>query len=120
MDKEEKKKLVLLEERRLKRIFSKADPKKKQIVNRLAGKAAYQHVSLMEMQDDIDENGYYEKFAQGKDQVPYDRRRPVVDAYNSMTASYQKYMKQLADMLPAGTAAETSDGFDDFINGRKD
>lgn len=120
MEKMEKEKLIKTEETGLKRMFTGLDGKKQQLAYRLCAKAAYIKVSLDELQEDIDENGYYEKFSQGKDQKPYDRRRPVVDTYNSFTSGYQKYMKQLTEMLPKQVESEKGDGFEDFIYGRKD
>lgn len=120
LDKEVKQKLIETETLGLKRLFTGLDGKKQQLAYRLCAKAAYLKVSLEEMQEDIDRNGYYEKFSQGKDQEPYDRRRPVVDTYNSYTSSYQKYMKQLAEMMPKKVEQEKGDGFEDFVNGRED
>lgn len=120
MEKEEKNKLIKKEENGLKRMFTNLDPKKKPLAHRLCANAAYIKVSLEEMQEDIDENGYYEKFSQGKDQEPYDRIRPVVNTFNSFTSGYQKYMKQLTEMLPKQVKIDKGDGFEDFVNGRED
>lgn len=121
MEKKEKDELIKQEEAALKRQVSKLDFKKKQLAHRLCAKAAYLKVSLEEMQEDIDENGYYEKFSQGKDQEPYDRIRPVVNTFNSFTSGYQKYMKQLTEMMPKQVVeAKKKDDFEDFVNGRED
>lgn len=119
MTQDEKKRKIKAEEKKLLTLFKGIEPKKLELAKRLIHKTAYQCVTLEEMQEDINENGIYEKFKQGKDQEPYDRRRPVVDAYNAMTSSYQKYIKQLSDLLPKETAKEI-DGFEEFVNGRKD
>lgn len=120
MEKKEKDRLIKSEEAGLKRMFTKLDSKKKQLAYRLCAKAAYVKVSLEELQEDIDGNGYYEKFSQGKDQEPYDRLRPVVNTFNSFTTNYQKYMKQLTEMLPKQVIVKKEDGFEDFVNGRED
>lgn len=120
MEKKEKDRLIKSDESGLKRMFTNLDPKKQQLAYRLCAKAAYIKVSLDELQEDIDKNGYYEKFSQGKDQEPYDRRRPVVDTFNSLTTNYQRYMKQLAEMIPKQVVAEKGDGFEEFVNGRED
>lgn len=56
-------------------------------------------ISLDEMEQDINKNGFTEKFSQGN-QEPYLRQRPISDIYNKMNASYQKIIKQLTDLLP--------------------
>ena len=68
MEKEEKERLIKEETDKLKTQCTKLDCKRKQIAHRLCAKAAYLKASLEEMQEDINENGYYEKFSQGKDQ----------------------------------------------------
>lgn len=49
---------------------------------------------------DILENGEYEKFSQSKDQVPYDRKRPIVENYDNRDKTYKEIIRQLNDMLP--------------------
>lgn len=121
MEKKEKDRLIEEETKALKTQCSRLDCKKKQIAHRLCAKAAYLKVSLEEMQEDIDTNGYYEKFSQGKDQEPYDRIRPVVNTFNSFTSGYQKYMKQLTEMMPKQIGKiKEKDDFMDFVNGRED
>ena len=67
-----------------------------------------------------DENGFVEMFQQGKDQDPYERKRPVADLYNTMNTSYQKIIKQLTDLLPKDEPKPEDDGFDAFVGGRED
>lgn len=120
MEKEEKDRLIKEETDALKKQCARLDCKRKQIAYRLCAKAAYLKVSLEEMQADIDANGYYEKFSQGN-QEPYDRIRPVVNTFNSFTSGYQKYMKQLTEMMPKQIVKnKEKDDFMDFVNGRED
>ena len=42
-----------------------------------------------------DEHGYTEMFQQGKDNPPYERKRPTADLYTTICTSYQKTIKQL-------------------------
>ena len=81
-------------------------------------------ITLEDFEKDLDENGYTEKFQQGREQTPYDRKRPVAEMYTSMQALYQKAVKQLTDLLPKETTARTKsaqdDGFEDFVNDRYD
>ena len=119
MTQEEQIKKIKAEERKLLQLFKDIPEKKREVAKRIIKKAAYQCVMLDELQEDIFKNGTYEMFQQGEKQTPYERQRPIVGTYTSMTSSYQKYMKQLTDLLPKETAA-AGDGFEDFINDRKD
>lgn len=118
--KEEKERLVKKEKSRLNRIFKNIDEDKKRTVEGLIENAAYMRVSLNEMKQDIDALGYTEKFSQG-DQAPYDRKRPIVDIFNSMNAQYPKVVKMLTDLLPKVQAKTAEvDVFDEFAEGRED
>ena len=110
------------EKRRLNRIYKDLDIKRKNTVEGLIELAAYQRVTLEEFKAYLDENGFTEWFCQGKEQEPYERKRPIADMYNSMSTSYQKTIKQLAELLPkqVATAEQKDDGFDSFVNERAD
>ena len=71
------------------------------------------------LEDDINENGYTEKFQQGN-QEPYDRKRPNAETYKSFYDSYLKTVKQLTDMLPKAEPKPETDEFDEFISGRSE
>ena len=115
---------IRIEERRLSRIYKNLESQKKQVVVGLIKRAAYMRITLEDFEKDLDENGYTEKFQQGREQTPYDRKRPVAEMYTSMQALYQKAVKQLTDLLPKETTARTKsaqdDGFEDFVNDRYD
>lgn len=102
---------------RLNKIYRDIDGKQKDVVQGLILRAAFMRVSLDEMEQDINQNGYTEKFSQGN-QDPYDRKRPVLELYNTMNANYQKICKQLSDLLPKVESIMPDDGFDDFVAGR--
>ena len=68
------------------------------------------------LNNDIVNNGLTEKFSQGENQEPYDRKRPVADLYSSLNTSYQKIIKQLTDLLPAEEKQEL-DEMMSFISG---
>ena len=74
---------------------------------------------IQELEDDINENGYTEKFQQGN-QEPYDRKRPNAETYKSFYDSYLKTVKQLTDMLPKAEPKPETDEFDEFISGRSE
>ena len=109
------------EKNRLTEIYKNIDGKKKSVVEGLIERCAYMRVTLDDFEEDLDKNGFTEKFQQGRDQTPYDRKRPIAEMYNSMNTSYQKATKQLSDMLPKTTdAIREDDGFDSFVDGRDD
>ena len=72
------------------------------------------------MADDLRENGWTEKFQQSERLEPYDRARPIGQAYNSTNANYQKIIKQLTALLPKPDTApkQEDDGFASFVRER--
>ena len=116
----EKAKRIRKEENRLKKIYKNIEDKKKQTVQGLIQRAAFMRATLEDFEIDLDENGFVEMFQQGKDQDPYERKRPVADLYNTMNTSYQKIIKQLTDLLPKDEPKPEDDGFDAFVGGRED
>ncbi len=117
----EREKKIENEVARLSKNYAKIDGKTRSVIRGLIQRAAFMRVSLAELEDDLNTNGFTEMFAQG-DQEPYQRKRPVADLYNTMNANYQKIIKQLAELLPKEPPAprEEKDGFDDFVNSRED
>ena len=106
--------------RRLNRIYKTIPKNEKAVIEGLIRRAAYMRVTLEEMEEDLNINGYTESFTQSKDLAPYDRERPMARLYNTMNKNYQTIMKQLAEFVekePA-PAKEQSDGFEEFVNGR--
>lgn len=117
---EDKEKEIKKEKSRLIKIYTGISDKKKRTIVGLIERAAFMRVSLAELEDDINENGFTEPFSQG-DQEPYLRKRPTADLYNTMNTSYQKIIKQLTDLLPKDAEVkEDDDGFDSFVNGREE
>lgn len=100
--------------------FPGIDKNKQTIVNGLIQRAAFMRVSLEDLENDLNENGFTELFSQG-DQEPYQRKRPSADLYNTMNANYQKIVRQLTDLLPKdlGLPKEAEDGFEEFVEGRE-
>lgn len=105
------------EKKRLLRIYSKIDVKKKNTVVGLIERAAFMRVKLKMLEDDINIYGFTEWFSQGE-QEPYKRQRPEAQIYCSLNTGYQKIIKQLSDLLPKQEVKVESDGFDNFVSGR--
>ena len=121
--KKTKEERVKVEEKRLLKYLTDVDPKKKNVVVGLVQRCAHLRVTLDDLAVDLDTNGYTEMFQQGKDNPPYERKRPSADLYTSMNTLYQKAIKQLTDLLPKDTittSRQNDDGFDDFINSLDD
>lgn len=109
------------EKTRLNRQFRDIDRQKKEVAAGLIERAAFMRVELEDMERDIAEHGFVELFSQG-DQEPYERLRPMANAYNSMNGNYQKIIRQLTALLPKDTSSpqKDGDGFDDFVCARED
>lgn len=117
LDKVEREKRIDKERKRLIALFKNIDVKKKSVVLGLIDRAAFMRVSLADLEEDINENGFVEWFSQGS-QDPYQRKRPAADQYNTMSTAYAKVVKQLSDLLPKDAGGITDDGFEAFVNGR--
>ncbi|MGH1277007.1 hypothetical protein ACQVWA_27040 [Bacillus cereus] len=111
---------VKKEVNRLKRIYKEMPKDTLMVVEGLIVEAADLRVRLEDIRKDLDENGYDEMFSQSENQEPYERERPQARRYISMNKNYQSIMKQLGDYVPKipPKPKESSDGFDDFVNGR--
>jgi hypothetical protein len=111
-----KAKRVKAEAERLYQLLAEVPETKKAIVDGLVQMAADQRARLDDLQADLDENGYTEMFQQGKDNPPYERKRPTSDLYTTICTSYQKTIKQLTDLLPKDAPKKAEDdGFDAFL-----
>ncbi|MGN0489412.1 MAG: hypothetical protein ACI4HO_09145 [Ruminococcus sp.] len=107
------------EKKRLQDIYQDIDDKRKVLANRLIDVAAYTKVKLDQLKLDISENGLTEQFSQSENQVPYTRKRPAADLFNTMQVNYLKYIKQLDDLLPkSAEKVNVIDGFDAFVDSR--
>ena len=122
MPKVTKKKRINDEKARLSAYFEEVSPEKQGVTAGLIERAAYMRVELEDMEVDLQENGFTELFQQGN-QDPYERLRPIANAYNSMNGNYQKIIRQLTALLPHDLnlgGGDGGDGFDNFIRSRQD
>lgn len=117
-EKQEKDKLILKEKRRLSKIYNDIDKKKKDTICGLIERAAFMRISLDEMEENLNTDGFVELFSQSEFQEPYERKRPTSDIYNQINNNYQKIIKQLTDLLPKEAEKIVDDGFDSFVYGR--
>ena len=118
-DEKQKSKLIKREYKRLREIYGELADEKNSPLPGLIERAAFFRISLEELEADLKENGYTEKFSQGN-QEPYDRKRPVAELYSQYAATYLKIIKQLHDMRPKQEEGQDNapDLFEEFIVGR--
>lgn len=116
----DKRKRINEEKARLIRIYSILSKETNEIIDGLISRAAYMKVSLEDYEEDLDQNGYVEKFTQSLDTEPYERERPVARLYNTMNKNYQSIVKQLTEMIPKSDKEpiQRGDGFEDFVGSR--
>lgn len=119
MAKKSKANRIKAEKKRLEENYAELPQSKKEVAQGLIERAAFMRIELEDLEADLAENGWVEKFSQGN-QEPYDRARPQGQTYNAMNGNYQKIIKQLDSMLPKEEpkTRENDDGFDDFVIGR--
>lgn len=91
---------VQQETERLKKLFVEIPRNQLDVAEGLIIQAARLRILLDDNWKDILENGEYEKFSQSESQVPYDRKRPIVDNYDNRYKTYQSIIQQLTDLLP--------------------
>ena len=114
-----KDKRISEEKKRLAAFYRNMPEDKKGICVGLIERTAFMRVECEDLEIDLLQNGWTEKFSQGN-QEPYDRARPQGQTYQTLNANYQKIIKQLDGMLPVMKAEEKSDGFDGFVSERDD
>ena|GEM_PF-273001 len=99
---------VATEEQRLKNLFKGIPEVQLKLADGLITQAARLKVLLDDNWKDILENGEYEKFSQSENQVPYDRKRPIVENYDNRDKTYQSIINQLISLLPRGAPDKKS------------
>jgi len=99
---------VAAEENRIKLLFKMIPEPQRKLSDGLITQAARLRILLDDNWKDILENGEYEKFSQSENQIPYDRKRPIVENYDNRDRTYQSIMKQLTELLPQETKSKKS------------
>lgn len=96
---EETEKRVSKEVSRLEELFKDMPDKQLKLSEGLIIQAARLRILLDDNWKDILENGEYEKFSQSENQIPYDRKRPIVENYDNRDRTYQSIINQMNGML---------------------
>src|SRR5690554_742571 len=97
--KEEKDKLIKKEIRRLKRIFKDLEKDKMDTAISLINNAAFMTITLMDLQETINQDGSVSTYQNGENQWGT-KKSPEVDIYNTMIKNHMNIIKQLTDLLP--------------------
>lgn len=84
---------------RLKRVFKDLDKNKLQIVESLKKNAAFMAVSLEELQEIINAEGYVVEYQNGENQKGT-KQSDAVKTYIAMTKNHAAIIKQLTDLVP--------------------
>lgn len=114
-----KEELEKKEKRKLASIYRKIDKDTKKSVEHLVEEAAFMAASLYELREIINEKGYTEEYQNGANQKGI-KKCSEVEIYNTMVKNYMSAVKQLTDLLPKEESRKVqSDGFEEFVLGRK-
>lgn len=111
-----KDKRIRREYNRIKRILKKLEPDKLKAADSLIQRAAFMHVTLEDLEEDINEHGTVEPFSQTEG-IVYDRERPATRIYNTTIRNYTTVCKQLFDLLPEDEKETATDGLMEFVKG---
>ena len=84
---------------RLKRVFKDLDKNKLQTVESLIKNAAFMAVSLEELQEIINAEGYVVEYQNGENQKPTNQS-DAVKTHIAMTKNHAAIIKQLTDLVP--------------------
>lgn len=107
------------EKRRLNRIFATIEETKKDIVVGLIERAAFMRIQLEDLENDLNEHGWTERFKQAERCAEFERARPAGQSYISLNGNYQKIIKQLIDIMPEDANKDAAEELMKFINMRK-
>ena len=95
----EKSELIKKETRRLKKIFKDLEPNKLKTVDALISRAAFITVSLQELEEQLNRDGWVEEYCNGRNQSGL-KKSAAAECHISLTKNLSTIMKQLIDMVP--------------------
>lgn len=84
---------------RLKKVFKDLDKNMLSTVISLIQNAAFMSVSLEELQETINDNGYISEYQNGENQHGT-KKSPEVEIHIAMTRNHAAIIKQLSDLVP--------------------
>jgi hypothetical protein len=95
----EKEKRIKKETRRLKTIFKDLEPNKLKTVEALIARAAFITISLEDLEENLNRDGWVEGYANGRNQSGL-KKSAAADAHISLTKNLNAIIKQLLDIVP--------------------
>ena len=110
----EKEKQIKKEIQKLNKIFVDLPGDKKKLAEGLIQNAAFMHVTLLELQQEVLEHGamIQTQSGNGFDTI---RDNPAQKAYTTMISRYSAIIDQLQKMLPPNTAIQKNDELLEFL-----
>jgi hypothetical protein len=87
------------ETRRLKKIFKDLEPNKRKTVDALIARAAFITVSLQELEEQLNVEGWVEEYQNGRNQSGL-KKSAAAEVHISLTKNLSTIMKQLIEMVP--------------------
>ena len=103
LSKEEK---IKKEKSRLQKIFKDLDRNKRETAASLISKAAFLTISLDELEEKINKNGYNSEYKNGENQFGT-KQSPEVATYISMSKDHTTIISKLVDMVPPSARAKS-------------
>ena len=100
--------------KRLNKIYKGLPDNQKELAIGLIERSAYLRVSLEDLEQDLDKNGYVELFSQSPNLEPYQRESPVARIYANLLAKYSNIHKQLSGLLEDKAERLLDDEFEKF------
>lgn len=97
---------VRRERNRLKSIFKNIDPNKKKTIESLIDQAAFIRVSLQDLEEELNVNGWTETYQNGENQCGV-KKAAAADVYNSLSKQELAVLKVLVDLTPAAERKES-------------
>lgn len=108
------------EKLRLAGIFKQLSEDCKKTAEKLIDNAAFMSATLDDLQEYINENGCTETYQNGQNQFGK-KKSSEVEVYNTMIKNYKAVIDTLIGLMPKqADGGEDYDGFEDFIDGRKE
>jgi hypothetical protein len=95
----DKEKKIRKETKRLKDVFKDLEPNKLKTVDALIVRAAYITVSLQELEEQLNREGWTEEYNNGRMQSGM-KKSAAAEVHISLTKNLNAIMKQLLDLVP--------------------
>lgn len=103
---------------KIRRVFKNIDRDRKTISDSLMRRAAFMSVTIADLEDDINVNGYISHYQNGEHQHGT-KKSPEIEIYNTMIKNYSSVIKQLSDNLTPAEGRTAKDNLLSFLKEKK-